>query len=182
MDLAKSLVSYLQKKFCNTSRRPEWSKRNLEGLNQFAEEQGAVGFYRQKKDGGPGTDHEFLWDFFAGYDPEDLRLGKGALFIAESEHNESSLDDWEKLFYARAPIKILIYRIKSKAHAENKMKKHVSYMRENCTLFNPGEIYILYGVWWAEDEDSSNRDIIYIFQAPGELNFAHVPKPEFKRF
>ena len=105
---------------------------------------------------------QFLWDYIA-HRPE------GILIAAESEFDQNAKGlqhDFEKLLYVRSPIKLMVTRVKSAAEAEQQRLDLRSYMDRCCTAYSPGEVFILYCVWWSEGE--INRDLAYLLQVPGE--------------
>jgi len=161
--LAEKLVRHLHGKLENTHDRKGWSGRNFKVLTEFFRPHGIACF--------PGEDGpQFLWDF-VGY-----VNGRGILIAAESELSREQGEveyDFEKLLYVRSPIKLVLCRLRatSGAEAEEEAKSICSslrnFMNSTCKNYSPGEVFILYCVWWAID-GGPNRDIAYTLQVHGD--------------
>ncbi len=106
------------------------------------------------------------------------------LIVAEpdhSKHNDALTYDFEKLFYARSPIKLFMCRVASEKEAEERSNSLFKFMDEACKAFGPGEIFIIYFVWWAES-GGTDRDMAYYMQVDGELSYAGIEGKSFQRF
>ena len=159
---ALTLVKFLRENIKDTHTRQGWSYQNFRLLQEFSEKYGAVSF--------PSDDEkEFLWDFVA------YIAGHGILLAAESEWSTvpSEVDyDFEKLLYVRSPLKLFLCRTRTADEAEVLRSRLTDVARTTCNGFSPSEVFILYCVWWA-DQEGNNRDRAYFFQIPGEP--VHVP-------
>jgi hypothetical protein len=179
--LATELVYHLKRQIKNTQPpATNWTCQNISLLD---------GFFR-----GPVCDcnfttsaagPEFLWDFTA------YIRDKGMLLVAESEHDtrhEKIAEDFDKLLYSNAPLKLMMCRIDTKCttqeaadeeaqHIRDKLSEHV---QRNCTNYSGGDVIIVYCVWWAL-EDGKNRDFAYILQIDGEPNYRSAAEKRFER-
>jgi hypothetical protein len=169
--LAKELIDSLHAGIKNTQVRPEWTDQNLELLRTFAKEHGAESYPSDPNM--PGRDAQFLWDFIA------YKQGEGILLAAESEHDNTKSEiarDFEKLLYVRSPVKLMLCRLdhrhpsfdNAKAEAHDIKREMESCMRRSCDWYTPGEVFVLYCVWWAES-GGANRDIAFLLQIGGDL-------------
>jgi hypothetical protein len=70
-------------------------------------------------------------------------------------------------------------RVRSAEEAGKLSKSLDEFMHETCTVFSPGEIFIIYFVWWAE-ADGKNRDIAYLLQVDGELRYSDIKDQHFQ--
>ena len=136
---------------------------NFDGLRTFAEEKGATSYPSSRN--APRSDFraQFLWDYIA-------HTANGLLIVAESEfdqHAQGLRHDFEKLLYVRSPIKVMLTRVRSEDEAAEQAASLRIYMDDCCTEYSPGEVFILYAVWWAEPDGGKNRDIAYVLQVPG---------------
>jgi hypothetical protein len=179
--LAKKLINSLHSGIENTHLRPEWTKQNLDLLRAFANEQGAESYPSDPK--APDREGQFLWDFIA-YKP-----GHGILLAAESEHDNEKREiarDFEKLLYVRSPVKLMLCRLDHRhrtfddARAEaNSIKNEMEKcMRRSCDWYTPGEVFVLYCVWWAE-AGGTNRDVAFLLKIEGDLKYAPLGAAEF---
>jgi hypothetical protein len=172
--LALKLVEFLKKNIENTHPpRSNWSRQNFNLLEMF--------FGKGEK----GLDldclcmttcSEFLWDFVA-YIKE-----RGNLLVAESEWltDQAELEkDFEKLLYARSPLKLFMCRIRSEEETEAIRSSLEHIMRSCCIYYSPGEVFIIYCVWWAL-QDGINRDIAYILQLDGEPVYQPIGGEHFE--
>jgi hypothetical protein len=179
--LALTLIEFLKKNIKDTHGRQRWTCRNFELLQEF--------FGKGREGLGLGccpndAESEFLWDFVA-YIKE-----RGLLFVAESEWDRGESEiahDFEKLLYPRSPLKLFICRIDEKIttaiEAEAEAKRICLALEHNmettCAYYSPGEVYIVYCVWFAE-KNGDNRDIAYILQIDGEPNYQPIGARRFE--
>lgn len=141
LQLAKELVGFLKSGIRNTHERVEWTQRNLRLLTEFAQAMEAESFPSP-----PGTPlhlrrSQFLWDFIA-YRPK-----MGILLAAESEHQNdlgSILDDFEKLFYVRSPVKLMMCRVRSEEEAIAVRDRAQAHMEHTCIWYSA--ILVLVGI------------------------------------
>jgi hypothetical protein len=171
LDQAKALVAFLRKRG-NTMTASEWTRENIGLLDEYFRKKGLACFHSSSQDGS-----EFLWDFAA------YAKNHGILIVAESEHSKSNYAltyDFEKLFYARSTMKLFICRVGRSEEAEEQSEILNKFMHETCKVFSPGEIFILYFVWWAE-EGGPNRDVAYFLQVDGPLNYVGIEGKKFQR-
>ena len=99
---AKELLAYLHKKRENTNTALKWTHENLKWLADYFRQGDLACFHSGSEEGS-----EFLWDFTA------YARNYGMLIVAESEHSKANYAltyDFEKLFYARSPIKLFKQR------------------------------------------------------------------------
>ena len=172
--LALELVKSLRSETNNTHKQKEWSERNFRLLREFSADHDAASF--------PSIDvktktrnKQFLWDF-VGYVKK-----RGILIAAESEWNKKPSEiehDFEKLLYVRSPLKLMLCRMKTEEDAEliRKGLEHVA--KTACTEFSSGEVFIIYCVWWTENE-GKNRDRAYMLQIAGEPNHQPIGSKRF---
>jgi hypothetical protein len=178
LKLAVKLARDLKRKIKDTNKRGEWTDRNFRLLSQFADEVGAVSYCSKLKSReGP----ELLWDFVAYLE------GQGPLLVAESEHTETDVEierDFRKLLLSRSPIRLMMARLHKRrdpeTRAEEIAEKLTKCVHSSCTNFLPGEVFILYIVYWSDDKER-NRDFVYVFQAPGRLKYVTAKDRVFKR-
>jgi hypothetical protein len=171
LDQARALVAELHNRR-NTKTALDWTRENINWLDDYFRRKGLACFHSRSQDGS-----EFLWDFAA------YAKNHGVLIVAESEHSKSNYAltyDFEKLFYARSPMKLFICRVGSEVEAEKQSEILNEFMHETCKVFSPGEIFILYFVWWAE-EGGPNRDVAYFLQVDGPLNYVGIESKKFQR-
>lgn len=100
--LGDLLIAHL-KTTPDTQGQQDWTSANLISLRAFT----GHGFEVRHYPPSPESNQKdaFLWDYIA------YKQGAGMLIVAESEHNNRDTSglkhDFEKLFYAIAPIKLL---------------------------------------------------------------------------
>lgn len=173
--LALELIQFLKSRIKDTHARQEWSEQNLDLLRAFSEAKGTVS-YPTGKDAPPQEKRtQFLWDFIA------YAGGKGVLVAAESEYNRNigGLEhDFEKLLYVRSPVKLFLCRVHEPGEAETKCGELFDYMQDTCSTFSPGEVFVLYFVWWA-GEAMANRDVAYWLQVDGDPPHVGLRKERF---
>jgi hypothetical protein len=151
----------------------KWTHENLKWLADYFRQGDLACFHSGSEEGS-----EFLWDFTA------YARNYGMLIVAESEHSKANYAltyDFEKLFYARSPIKLFMCRVGSEKEAAERSQSLFKFMDETCKVFGPGEIFILYFVWWSES-GGTNRDMAYYLQVDGELSYAGIEGRSFQRF
>ena len=151
----------------DTHEQKEWTSANLKALRTFRMPNSDLQHFPPSPDS--NQKNAFLWDYIA------YQQGHGILVVAESEHNYKDVDglkhDFEKLFYAIAPIKLFMFI----GHREQEVDQRTdtivaklrAYMTECCSRFMPGELYILYCRTWKRD-DGNSGDRAYFLQIPGE--------------
>ena len=138
-------------------------------LREFSDSHGAASFPSK---GCP----EFLWDFVS-YIKE-----RGIFIAAESEWNTEPSEiayDFEKLLYVRSPLKLMICRIEKEEDADVIGKSFQEVMETTCAVYSPGEVFIIYCVWWA-DSKGENRDIAYSLQVDGEPDYVGITGKRFQ--
>lgn len=107
--------------------------------------------------------------------------------MAESEWDNIERDsrfpelekDFDKLLYARSPLKLFMCRIENPEHAKRICTALQENIAGNCTYYSPGEVFIIYCVWWSE-ENGKNRDIAYILQIDGEPKYQPIDGEHFE--
>jgi len=175
--LALELVGFLKKNINNTHPpRRNWNCQNFNLLEKFFGKEG-LGLDYFPND----TEVEFRWDFVA-YVPY-----RGNLLVAESEWDNRELEgkfpelerDFDKLLYARSPLKLFMCRIGDPEHAERIRVRLQKNIEENCTYYSPAEVFIVYCVWWTE-ENGENRDIAYVSQIDGEPKYQPIGGEKFE--
>jgi hypothetical protein len=175
-ELAECLLTTLRQRG-NTSGRRGWTDKNFALLRRFATMQKAQSYPSSSGARARRRGKQFLWDFVA------YIQGKGLLLAAESEHNNSKHEierDFEKLLYVRSPLKLMLCRVASEAQA-NRIKGWLErFMRKTCAWYSPGEVMILYCVWWAE-RGGANRDFAYMLQLNGNLNYVPLTTEQFRQ-
>ena len=150
-------------------------------LRAFANEQEAESYPSDPN--APSREGQFLWDFIA------YKSGQGILLAAESEHDNKKREiarDFEKLLYVRSPVKLMLCRLDhrhrsfddAKAEANEIKNEMESCMRRSCDWYTPGEVFVLYCVWWAEP-GGANRDVAFLLQIEGDLKYAPLGVAEF---
>ncbi len=175
-ELTNCLVKVLRAGIENTIRRDEWTQRNLSLLREFARQQVAQSYPSERNGPAEEKARQFLWDFIAYLE------GKGVLLAAETEfddHKHELLRDFEKLLYVRSPLKLMMCRVDGEVEA-NQIKSWLKeFMIATCSWFSPGEVFILYCVYWAEPA-GANRDFVYAIRLNGDLNYIAVTTEEFE--
>lgn len=174
--LAFKLIEFLKKNIKNTHSRQAWTYQNIDLLQKFLGKEG-LGLDCCPND----TEGEFLWDFVA-YIKE-----RGLLLVAESEWDNSARDsrfpelerDFDKLLYARSPLKLFMCRMTNTEDAKRICESLQEHIEGNCTYYSSAEVFIIYCVWWAE-ENGENRDIAYILQMNGEPNYQPIGGKHFE--
>jgi hypothetical protein len=127
------------------------------------------------------TESEFLWDFVA-YIPY-----RGILLVAESEWDNKERDnifkelerDFDKLLYARSPLKLLMCWNKNPEQAERIRARLQINIEGNCTYYSPGEVFIVYCTW-RDEENGRKEDIAYILQIDGEPKYQPIVGERFE--
>lgn len=176
-ELAEQLVRFLRHNRPNTKTRPGWTDQNIWLLEKFFSKLGVDCEFTGSRNG-----KEFLWDF-DGYIKKT-----GILVTAESEFDTKHSEiekDFDRLLYGSSPLKLMICRIDKKyptlaaaaAEAESIRQRLETDIRENCTHYPPGAVFVIYCAWWAE-EGGSNRDFAYILQVKGEPCYAPVERDQ----
>lgn len=174
--LASDLIKFLKSNMENTHGRQKWTFHNIDLLQTFFGKEGlGVDFFPNDAEG------EFLWDFGAYIEEH------GLLLVAESEWDNKERDntfpelekDFDKLLYARSPLKLFMCWIKHPEMAESICARLQKNIEKNCTYYSPGEVFIIYCVWWAE-QNGKNRDIAYILQIDGEPKYQPIIGERFK--
>jgi hypothetical protein len=175
-NLANELVEFLKSEIRDTQHQDEWTQRNLRLLREFTRAIEAES-YPSAKDASPGQKaKQFLWDFIA-YKPK-----KGVLLAVETEHEDkehSILYDFEKLLYVRSPVKLMMCRVAGEEDALRIRGKAQEFMEQTCTLYSPGEVFVLYCVWWSGHEHD-NRDFAYLLQIKGECDYCRITTERFE--
>ena len=71
---------------------------------------------------------------------------------------------FEKLLYVRSPLKLMICRASHSSDAEkqaNYIRDCVQeFMQNTCTWYTPGEVYLLYCVYWS-GKNGDTRDYAF---------------------
>jgi hypothetical protein len=175
--LGQRLISHLTKTLENTKERSDWSDMMFDTLRAFRVPDVNLVCYPSARDEEEKRP-EFLLDFIA------YVQGKGILIAAESEWENGNLGlrhDFEKLLYVRAPIKLFLCRIDgAKTRAEELINGLYVYMRQCCSEFSPGELYIVYCVKW-KGPDGLRGDVVYEIQITGEPSHGVLPDTGFQR-
>jgi hypothetical protein len=175
--LARSLVLHLKRSVRDTKQQEEWTSMNLESLRLFADHGYELKHY--PPDSTSNQKGAFLWDYIA------YQQGTGILIAAESEHRNkgtSLREDFEKLFYVHAPIKVFLFLEGKNADLINGHVKDLrDYMSACCSRFTAGDVFILYCRTWSDGNDN-NEDQAFLLQVPGrQSNFCELaPEDDFK--
>lgn len=156
--LARDLVHHLRKNCRDTHTPTEWTTNNFDALRSFS----GHGYDLQHfpPDASSNQKGAFLWDYIA------YQQGTGILVAAESEHNSKDTrgleHDFEKLFYVQAPIKLFLFYEENRSLIEGHMQNLKAYMKRCCSMFAPGDIFVLYC------RTGSSDDRVYWLQIPGD--------------
>lgn len=174
-ELSLELIRFLKTNIEDTTGQLEWSDRNFNLLRKFSIDKGALDYPTAKGIPSKDSRKQLLWDFVA-YTPD-----KGILIAAESEHGEhfeGLKADFRKLFYVRSPVKLFMCRMKTfDGHIEIR-EKLFALMQSECSNYSPGEIFIVYFVWWA-GETKENRDKAYWLQVDGGIDHVTLHGEQF---
>ena len=155
---AVELIEFLRGRGEMPEGQQPWTEHNLKILREFVHKHGALVFPSPP----PSKRNEFMWDFVAYVQQ------RGMMLVARSEHhfNESSLtQSFERLFYVRSPIKLLICRVTGPERA-NEICTVLQRFCKTRALFYPGEVFIIYCPMWADT--GKNRDLAFLMQVRGE--------------
>jgi hypothetical protein len=180
-ELATELVRHIKGEITNSQFRPDWTGQNISLLDRFFGDRGCDRNFTASDAGA-----EFLWDFTA-YIPY-----RGMLLVAESEHDakyEKIAEDFDKLLYSNAPLKLMMCRIDTRYATEEAAKEESEQIcaklelnvQQNCTNHSGGDVVIVYCVWWALP-DGKNRDFVYMLQIDGEPNYRDAKGKCFEPF
>jgi len=180
-ELATELVRYIKCEITNKQSRVDWTWQNISLLDRFF---GNRGCHRNFTASDAGT--EFLWDFTA-YIPY-----QGMLLVAESEHDtryESIAEDFDKLLYSNAPLKLMMCRIDTRYGTQEAAKEESEQIcaklelnvQQNCANYSGGDVIIVYCVWWALP-DGKNRDFAFLLQIDGEPEHRDAKGKSFEPF
>ena len=164
--LALKLAKFLKQNVKYAHTRQEWTFQNFYLLERFFGKEG-LGLDCQPND----AEGEFLWDFVA------YIKYRGILLVAESEWDNNEVDnivpelekDFDKLLYARSPLKLFMCWIKYPEQAEKIRERLQINLEGNCTYYSPGEAFIIFCTW--RDEGDGNNGIAYILQIDGEPKY-----------
>lgn len=173
---ADKLVEFLKSRIHDTHRQGEWTERNLQLLREFALTIDAQSYPSAKGVPPEQRAKQFLWDYIA-YKPKT-----GIVLAVESEHGNdkhSVLEDFEKLLYVRSPVKLMMCRTRSEDEALSIRGWAQEFMEQTCTWYSPGEVFVLYCVWWS-GEGRGNRDFAYLLQIKGECNYCGLTTERFE--
>jgi len=176
--LALKLVEFLKQNVEYAPTRQEWTCQNYRLLRKF---------FGKGKDGlgldclPNDTEGEFLWDFVV-YVKE-----RGILLVAESEWDNKERDDifpelekdFEKLLYARSPLKLLMCWNKNPEQAERIRARLQADIEGICTYYSPGEVFIVYCTW-RDEGNGKKEDIPYILQMNGEPKYQPTAGERFE--
>lgn len=180
LELSDRLVKFLKSGIRDTHHQGEWTQRNFALLRQFAQEIDAESYPSAKDAPTEQKAKEFLWDFIA-YQPK-----KGIALAVESEHNNHQhaiLEDFEKLLYVRSPVKLMMCRVHDRVDAERQaiqIKEWTQeFMEQTCTWYSPGEVFVLYCVWWS-GQARDNRDFAFRLQIKGEFDYRSITSEKFE--
>jgi hypothetical protein len=174
--LSRELIEHLRQGIRDTSRQDEFGQRNFALLREYAAKHGAES-YPSAKDSPPELKAaQFLWDFIA------CQPQKGILLAAESEHDNKKnaiLEDFEKLLYVRSPLKLMMCRVNGEKQATEIKDWLQEFMQKTCTWYTPGEVYVLYCVYWS-GTNGENRDYAFRLQLNGQLEYASLTSERFE--
>lgn len=178
LELADQLVRFLKSRIRDTHHQGEWSQRNFALLREFAQQSEInAECYPSAKDVPPEQRaKQFLWDFIA-YKPKT-----GIVLAVESEHGDdknSVLEDFEKLLYVRSPVKLMMCRVGGEEGALKIKDWAQEFMEQTCTWYSPGEVFVLYCVWWS-GLGQENRDFAYRLQIGGEFDYRGISTERFE--
>ena len=175
-NLANELVGFLKSEIHDTHRQEEWTQRNLSLLREFTQTKEAESYPSAKDAPIEQKAKQFLWDFIA-YKPKT-----GILLAVESEHENkehSILYDFEKLLYVRSPVKLMMCRVAGEEDALKLRRTAQDFMEQTCTWYSPGEVFVLYCVWWS-GHGQDNRDFAYLLQVKGECDYRGISTERFE--
>ena len=178
--IAFSLVQHLRTQLKDTHGRLEWTTRNLAALHSFSDHGYAIQHFPPP--GGSNQKGAFLWDYCA------YQQGSGILIAAETEYDSDLRklkEDFDKLLYARAPIKLFMFWLDKSEDAFERVVSELFDFMKSSSQYSPGEIFILYCRTWANSDDSSG-DFVSWLQIPGNpaspdfsvCGFTRVPMSE----
>jgi len=175
--LGKDLVDFLRNNIGNTNERTGWTKRNIRLLQEFADERSFDSFPDRR---GGKNEKQFLWDYVA------YAKHRGLVIVAESEYDNKTKNkeeftrDFEKLLYARSPVKLMLCWAKN----EEKASEILAWVKEcmerpskesTSTEFSPAEVFILYCTC------SDKQDFVYWLQIDGEPMHREICNEKFER-
>jgi hypothetical protein len=163
--IASDLVDHLRVELTDTSDRRGWTDKNIYALQSFNPEGFALECSPWSASDGSDARGEFLWDFTSNV------KGTGLLIAVESEWRNEIDEirrDFKKLLYVRSPIKLMICRVdEKKVFGACICDELFKCMKDECSEFVPGELFIIYCRKWSND-DGSNGDIVFQLQIEGE--------------
>lgn len=176
-EFADNLVNFLSTNLKHTKSETgeQWTSENFRCLDQFFQQdvttyhKGKVDEKLQKRDG------EFLWDFTAFLEKQRL------LLAAESERKDHGTElerDFDKLLYAKAPVKLFMCWAERSNVAEKIRGNLQNFMHTNRAEFSPGEVFVLYCLC-LPDIDGHNQDIAYRLQIAGEPCHSEINSAPF---
>ncbi|HXR40727.1 MAG TPA: hypothetical protein VN776_16605 [Terracidiphilus sp.] len=173
--LANDLVKFLRGNIKNTTGRKEWTDQKLDLLKVFFDKNGIDSHSHRNRP-------EFLWDF-VGLKGKDILIAVESEWITKQEAVEY---DFKKLLWSKSPLKLMICRIGKEHQTTEKAAKQGEEIRESIERFmesgknySPGEIFIIYCVWWAH-KDGDNRDIAYTLQVDGKPDHVGIKGKHFQ--
>lgn len=160
-NIALRLVRHLRCKLKDTHDQAEWTARNLDALRSFSDHPYELQHFPPHESYRKG---EFLWDYIA------YQQDSGILIAAESEHDRKRQkleEDFDKLLYVRAPIKVFLFWLKKEEATIKEVVSDLTEYMTSCSEYSPGEIFILYCRTWANN-DGSSGDFVRWLQIEGE--------------
>lgn len=173
---ADKLVGFLKSTIHDTHHQGEWTERNLQLLREFARTIDAESYPSARGVPPEQRAKQFLWDFIA-YKPNT-----GIVLAVESEHGNdkhSILEDFEKLLYVRSPVKLMMCRVRGEDEALSVRGWAQEFMEQTCTWYSPGEVFVLYCVWWSGARHD-NRDFAYRLQINGDCDYRSIITEKFE--
>jgi len=165
---AHELIKHLDTELKYDHNSGEWTRANFNALCSFTSIRPEFQyFYSEKESDGKRKRSEFLWDFIA------YQQGKGIFLVAESEQEtkdkngkrEDLRNDFEKLLYVHAPLKLMICKTDTYDDAETLADDLSKYAREACQHFDPGSVLLLY---CRTSKQKKEKNGAFLWQSPGE--------------
>jgi hypothetical protein len=165
---AHELIRHLDTELKDDHSQSEWTLANFNALCSFTSIRPKLQyFYVEKGSDGKRKRGEFLWDFIA------YQQGKGIFLAAESEQEtkdkngkrEDLRNDFEKLLYVRAPLKLMICKADTYDDAKGLAEDLSSFASHTCQHLDPGSVLLLY---CRTSKQKMQKNVAFLWQSPGE--------------
>jgi hypothetical protein len=161
--LAYELVDSLREKLNRDHGRGDWTQATFAALRSFRPD----GFKLLDYPSSPRKFKkrlrgEFLWDFIA------YQKDEGIFLTVESEWDQKGVrslkHDFEKLFYVKSPLKLMICKTETIPEAK-KIAKVLNKFALEFKHFFPAEVFVLY--CRTSKKHSDQADQAFMWQCPG---------------